>query len=167
MKVNWYRWYVLAVLVLVYLMSQIDRQILTVLAPLVRKDLLLTDAQLGMLYGTASALFYGVFGVPLSKFADGWSRGRTLWLGLLFWSVMTAACGFAFTFAGLAVARVGVGLGEASANPASVSLLGDYFEPERRATILGLYFVGGYLGLGASAMVGGAIAQAWASLYPN
>jgi MFS family permease len=166
-KASWYRWYVLLVLILIYLMSQIDRQILTVLAPLVRADLHLTDAQLGLLYGTAFALFYGVFGVPLSKFADGGSRGRALWIALFFWSVMTAACGLSFSFAGLALARVGVGLGEASASPASVSLLGDYFEPERRATILGLYFVGGYLGLGASAMVGGAVAHAWSAHYPN
>jgi MFS family permease len=156
---------VLGVLILVYLMSQIDRQILTVLAPVVRSDLHLTDAQLGLLYGTVFALFYGVFSVPLSKFADGWSRGNTLWIGLLFWSLMTMASGFASSFLGLALARVGVGIGEASANPAAVSLLGDYFEPERRSTVLGFYFVGGYLGIGASAMLGGAIAHGWESTY--
>lgn len=164
---NWYRWYVLGVLVLIYMVNQIDRQIITVLAPYIKKDLDLTDAQIGLLYGTAFALFYGVFGVPLSKLADAWHRVRTLWGGLLFWSVMTALSGLSGSFAHLTAARVGVGIGEASASPAAISLLGDLFEKEKRSTVLSLYTTGSYLGIGASLVVGGAIVSAWSSAYPD
>lgn len=164
---NWYRWYVLGVLVLIYMVNQIDRQIITVLAPFIKKDLDLTDAQIGLLYGTAFALFYGVFGVPLSKLADAWHRVRTLWGGLLFWSIMTALSGLSGSFAHLTMARVGVGIGEASASPAAISLLGDLFEKEKRSTVLSLYTTGSYLGIGASLVVGGAIVSAWSAAYPD
>lgn len=161
----WYRWYVLAVLVLVYAFSYVDRQIVTVLAPYLKADLGVSDAQLGILYGTTFALFYGLFGIPLARLADGWSRARTLALGLSFWSVMTALSGAAGNFAHLALARVGVGVGEASSTPAAVSLLGDYFERERRATVLGLYSVGVYVGAGLSLMIGGSVVAFWQSRY--
>lgn len=160
-----YRWYVLAILVLVNMINQVDRQILSFLAPFVRSDLHLTDAQLGLLYGTAFALFYGVFGVPLSSLADSWHRVRTLWIGLLFWSSMTALSGCARNFTELSLARVGVGLGEASASPAAISLLGDYFEKQRRSTILAFYFVGTFLGIGLSLILGGAIVSAWHAAF--
>ncbi|RUN76528.1 MFS transporter [Sphingomonas sp. TF3] len=163
----WYRWYVLAVLVLVYSFSYVDRQIVTVLAPYLKADLHISDAQLGLLYGTTFALFYGVFGIPLARLADGWSRVRTLALGLSFWSLMTSFSGAANSFAALGTARIGVGVGEASSTPAAISLLGDYFERERRGTVLGLYSVGVYVGAGVSLMIGGSVVGFWQHQYPH
>src|SRR3546814_1408300 len=86
------------------------------------RSLALTDAQLGFLYGTAFAIFYALFGIPLGRLADDWYRGRLIALGLLAWSSMTALSGLAANFAQLAVARVGVGIGEAAASPAAFSI---------------------------------------------
>lgn len=163
----WYRWYVLAVLVGIYTFSYVDRQIVTVLAPYLKADLHISDAQLGILYGTTFALFYGLFGIAIARLADGWSRVRTLALGLFFWSVMTAMSGMAGSFAHLGMARIGVGVGEASSTPAAVSILGDYFEKSKRATILGLYSVGVYVGAGLSLVVGGGVMAHWQAHYPN
>ncbi|MGA7781749.1 MAG: MFS transporter [Paraburkholderia sp.] len=161
----WYRWYVLFILTLIYTFGYVDRQIVTILAPYLKKDMGISDAQLGLLYGTSFALFYCVFGIPLARLADGWSRVKTLALGLSFWSMMTALSGLSRNFAQLGVARIGVGVGEASATPAAVSLLGDYFERARRGTVLALYSVGVYVGAGASLAIGGAIVSAWQHAY--
>ncbi|MGF7135265.1 MFS family permease [Paraburkholderia sp. EB58] len=161
----WYRWYVLFILTLIYTFGYVDRQIVTILAPYLKKDMGISDAQLGLLYGTSFALFYCVFGIPLARLADGWSRVKTLALGLSFWSLMTALSGLSRNFTQLGVARIGVGVGEASATPAAVSLLGDYFERARRGTVLALYSVGVYVGAGASLAVGGTIVSAWQHAY--
>src|SRR5688572_33187878 len=96
--------YVLGVLVVVYVFNFVDRQILSILAEHVKADLRVTDAQLGYLYGTAFAVFYAVFGIPLGRLADAWDRRRLIALGLAFWSVMTALSGLARTFTQLALA---------------------------------------------------------------
>ena len=161
----WYRWYVLFILTVIYAFSYVDRQIVTILAPYLKKDMGISDAQLGLLYGTSFALFYCVFGIPLARLADGWSRVRTLALGLSFWSAMTAMSGLSRNFAQLGTARIGVGVGEASATPAAISLLGDYFERAKRGTVLALYSVGVYVGAGASLAIGGSIVAAWEHAY--
>src|SRR5690554_3857059 len=90
-----YSWYALGVLFLVYLVNFVDRQILSILANDIKADLGLTDAELGFLYGTAFAIFYALFGIPLGRLADNWSRTRLLASGLALWSLMTALSGFA------------------------------------------------------------------------
>jgi MFS family permease len=162
-----YRYYVLIVMLLTYMVSTMDRQIMTLLAPYIKVDFNLSDAQIGMLYGTAFSLFYGVFGMPLSKLADCWSRVKTIWMGLLFWSMMTGLSGGAGNFGHLGVARAGVGLGEASSSPAAISLLGDYFGPRRRSTVIALYGFGGFVGAGLAIAVGGAIIAFWATHFPT
>ncbi len=122
-----YAKYVLFVLVLVYVFNFIDRQILSVLAEEIKADIGISDAEIGFLYGTAFAVFYAIFGIPLGRLADVWIRSRLISLGLLFWSVMTAMSGTARSFGSLAVFRFGVGIGEASATPAAFSMLSDYF----------------------------------------
>lgn len=156
-----YRWYVLALLMVIYAMNFIDRQIVTILAPYLKADLDLTNAQIGLLYGTAFAMFYALLGIPLAKLADGWSRVKTLSLGLVFWSAMTTVSGLAGNFAQLGAARLGVGIGEASGSPAAVSLLSDYFPKRMRASIFALYTTGMYIGMGASLMIGGYVVATW------
>lgn len=160
-----YRYYVLGLLMVIYAFNFLDRQIITILAPSLKADLALTDAQLGLLFGTAFALFYALFGIPLAKLADGWNRVKTISLGLGVWSGMTALSGFATNFTQLGGARVGVGIGEASASPAAYSLLQDYFPREKRATALALYSSGIYIGVGASLILGGAVIAYWDTHY--
>ena len=160
-----YRTYVLILLMIIYAVNFLDRQVVTIIAPYLKADLGVSDAQIGLLFGTAFALFYAVFGLPLAKLADGWNRVRTISIGLFFWSSMTAVSGFTSTFAQLGAARVGVGVGEASASPASYSLLQDYFPKSVRATVLALYSAGIYLGSGAALIFGGAVIQYWEAHY--
>lgn len=156
-----YRWYVLFVLMLALTFSLVDRQILTILAGPIKKDLHLSDAELGLLYGTAFAVFYSLFGIPLGRLADGWVRTRLMALGLFGWSCMTLMSGFAANLWQLSIARMGVGIGEASANPAAYSLISDYFPKGSRATAIGIYSLGVSFGMGASLWFGGAIVDLW------
>lgn len=156
-----YARYVLGILVLVYVFNFLDRQILAILAERIRADLGITDAQLGFLYGTAFAVFYAVFGIPLGRLADTWDRRRLIAIGLAAWSGMTMLSGLARTFGQLAAARIGVGVGEASAAPAAYSLLSDWFPPERRATALAIYSSGIYIGAGLGLGIGGLVVDRW------
>ncbi len=156
-----YAWGVLLVLTAVYVLNYLDRQILSILAEDVKRDLELTDAQIGFLYGTAFAVFYAVFGLPLGRLADTWTRTRVITWGLSVWSLMTAVSGLARSFGQLAGARFGVGVGEASANPAAFSLIADYFRPERRATAMAVYQTGLYIGSGLGLGIGGLVVHAW------
>jgi MFS family permease len=153
--------YVLFVLVLVYVFNFLDRQILSILNDHIKADLGLTDAQMGFLYGTVFAVFYALFGIPLGRLADVWDRRKLIAVGLGFWSLMTAVSGLARNFGQLAAARIGVGVGEASASPAAYSMLSDYFPAARRATVLAIYSSGIYIGAGAGLMIGGQIVDRW------
>ncbi len=160
-----YARYVLGVLVVVYVFNFLDRQIPSILAERIKADLGVSDAQLGYLYGTAFAIFYALFGIPLGRLADVWDRRRLIAFGLGFWSVMTALSGLARNFGQLALARVGVGVGEASATPAAYSLLSDYFPRERRATVLAIYSSGIYLGSGLGLFLGGLVVDRWDAAF--
>ncbi|MED5554938.1 MAG: MFS transporter [Pseudomonadota bacterium] len=161
-----YSHYVLAVLVLVYVFNFIDRQILSILAEDIKADLGVTDAQIGFLYGTVFAVFYAVFGIPLARFADVWVRRSLISAGLFFWSAMTALSGTARSFSVLALYRIGVGIGEASASPAAYSMLSDYYAPKRRATVIAIYSSGVYIGAGIGLVLGGWILDQWTAMYP-
>src|SRR5919107_3640179 len=132
-RIGRYAWYALFVLVLVYMINFIDRQIISILAQDIKHDLHVDDAQIGFLYGTAFAVFYALFGIPLGRLADSWYRGRLIAIGLGLWSSMTMLSGFASSFGMLATARIGVGIGEASASPAAYSMISDSFPKEKRA----------------------------------
>ena len=159
--------YVLGLLILVYATNFIDRQILSILAEDIKRDLHLTDAELGFLYGTAFAVFYALFGIPLGRLADNWVRTRLLSIGLAVWSTMTALSGLSTSFVQLSAARIGVGIGEASASPSAFSMLSDWFPRERRATALALYSSGLYLGGGVSLLIGAVVVKAWNAHWPN
>jgi MFS family permease len=162
-----YAWYALFVLVLVYIVNFVDRQIISILAQDIKKDLHVDDAQIGFLYGTAFAVFYALFGIPLGRLADSWYRGRLIAAGLAVWSSMTVLSGFASTFGMLAVARIGVGVGEASASPAAYSMISDSFPKERRATALSIYSSGLYIGGALSLPVGGFVLSRWNAAWPK
>ncbi len=162
-----YSWYALSVLVLVYVLNFIDRQILSILANDIKADLGVDDAYLGFLYGTAFAVFYALFGIPLGKLADGWKRTRLLAIGLTLWSTMTALSGFARNATVLTVARIGVGVGEATASPSAYSLISDWFPARLRATALAIYSSGLYIGGGVSIWIGALIVENWNAAYPG
>ncbi|MEM9620622.1 MAG: MFS transporter [Pseudomonadota bacterium] len=164
---KWYAHYVLFVLVLVYIFNFIDRNILSILAEDIKADLGITDAQMGFLYGTVFAVFYAVFGIPLARFADVWTRRSLISIGLGFWSLMTALSGLARSFGALAAYRIGVGIGEASASPAAYSMLSDYYPPHLRATVIAIYAAGVYIGAGIGIFLGGYILESWAAAYPD
>jgi MFS family permease len=166
-RIGTYAWYALIVLVLVYVVNFIDRQIISILAQDIKRDLHLEDAQIGFLYGTAFAVFYALFGIPLGRLADSWYRGRLIAIGLGLWSSMTMLSGLATSFGMLATARIGVGIGEASASPAAYSMISDYFPKEKRATALSIYSAGLYIGGGLSLPIGGLVSSRWNAAFPN
>lgn len=166
-KVPAYSWYVLFTLVVVYILNFIDRQILSILAVDIKADLDLTDGQLGFLGGAAFAVFYALFGVPLGRLADRWHRVRLLTIGLALWSAMTAASGLARNYLTLSLARMGVGVGEATASPTAYSLISDYFPARKRGTALAIYSSGLYLGGGVSLLIGAKISKVWDAAYPG
>lgn len=162
-----YSWYVLGVLVVVYILNFIDRQILAILAVDIKRDLGLSDADLGFLGGAAFGVFYALFGVPLGRLADRWHRVRLLTIGLLLWSTATALSGLARNLLTLSIARMGVGVGEATASPTAYSLISDYFPSRQRATALAIYSSGLYIGGGVSLLIGANISKWWDATYPG
>jgi MFS family permease len=134
------------------------RQFLSVLAEPVKRDLHLSDTQLGLLTGPAFALFYTGFGIPVAALADRTHRVRIIAAACALWSLFTAACGLAGSFAVLAAARIGVGVGEAGGSPPSYSIISDYFPPHRRGVALAVYALGVPFGTLFGAASGGWIA---------
>lgn len=155
-----YRYLVLGVLLLVYLLNYLDRQLVSLLAEPIKRDLALTDTQLGMVTGLAFAFFYTTFGVPVAWLADRRRRTSIVALACGLWSLFTAACGLARSFPFLALARTGVGVGEAGGVPPSYSILSDYFPPARRGLAMGLYSLGIPLGTFIGGLFG-----AWATIH--
>ena len=151
--------YVLGLLFVVYVSNFIDRQILTILLDPIKADLGVSDTAMGFLTGLAFALFYTFAGIPIARWADHGTRRTIIALGLLAWSAMTVASGLARNFTQLALARVGVGVGEAAGSPPSHSLISDYFPPERRATALSIYNAGIYVGVMFGYLAGGWLSE--------
>jgi MFS family permease len=151
-----YAWYVVAVLLLAYTLSFIDRMILSLLVGPIRADLGISDTQMSLLMGFAFAIFYSVLGIPLGWLADRGSRRGLMVAGVTAWSVMTAICGLTRGYATLFLARIGVGVGEATLSPAAYSMLGDYFPREKLGRAMAVYSIGVPLGSGI-ALVAGAL----------
>lgn len=152
-----YAWYVLALLTLAFVFSFIDRQILNLLVKPIQRDMGIGEKEMSLLMGASFAVFYTLMGIPLGRLADTWSRRWLVVWGIAFWSLMTAVCGLTNKFWQLALARVGVGVGEASLSPAAYSLIADYFPPERRSTAMGVYGMGIYVGMGMAMVLGGLV----------
>jgi MFS family permease len=154
-------YFALAVLVLTNLFNMLDRSIVSILAESIKADLKLDDADMGFLLGTAFAVFYSIVGIAMGRISDFVPRKNMLAAGLALWSVMTALGGAATGFASLAAARIGVGVGEAVANPCSHSLLADTFPARNRSLALGTYLTGTFLGTAFAMIVGGLFVQKW------
>jgi len=152
-----YRGYVLLSLTLVYTLNFIDRNLLGVVAQPIIAEFGLSDTEYGFLNGPPFALFYALMGIPIAMAADRFNRVAIIALCIGVWSLMTALCGFASSFAFLLIARVGVAIGEAGGTPPSNSLIGDYFKPKSRAHALGVFSMGVTIGSALAAGFGGMI----------
>ena len=159
--------YALVLIALTNAISLLDRQILAILAPAIKRDLNIGDAEMGLLYGTVFALFYALFSLPLGRLADGWVRSKLLALSIGFWSAATALGGMANGFAMLAVSRLGVGIGEASAQPAGTSLIYDYWPKHRRGFVMAVLASAIALGMGGSLVLGGVAAADWDAAFAS
>jgi MFS family permease len=145
---------------LIYTLSFIDRVILSLLVSPIKRDLGLSDTQIGLLQGLAFAIFYTLLGFPLGWIADRYSRRNLIAAGVLFWSLMTAVCSLAMSFVSLFFARMGVGVGEATLGPSAFSLISDYFPKERLGSALSIYAMGIFIGSGMALIVGGTVVAA-------
>lgn len=154
-----YSYYALALLTFVYVMNFLDRQIIYILFPLMKKEMAFTDTQLALLGGTSFAIFYTLLGIPFGRLADKHSRTKLIAIGLAIWSLFSGLTGFADGFWTLFACRVMVGVGEATLGPAAISLLADYFPPAKRATVSSVYSMGIAVGAGFAALAGGYLSQ--------
>ena len=164
-KVSRAGWYALFLVSSAQALSLLDRQILSILAPSISADLGIGDAEIGLLYGTVFALFYALFSLPLGRLVDGWVRTKLLGICLAAWSFFAGLSAFASGFALLAIARLGVGIGEGATQPAANSIIFDEFPRERRGTAMAAMGIAVALGLGLSMTLGGVVAQWWDTRY--
>ncbi|QHV94732.1 spinster family MFS transporter [Spirosoma endbachense] len=154
-----YRNYVLAMLTLVYVFNFVDRQLLVILQESIKKELHLSDTQLGMLSGFTFALFYVTLGIPIARLADKTNRRNIVAASLGIWSLMTASSGLVRNYVQLLLARIGVGVGEAGGSPPAHAMISDYFPPEKRSTALSIYSTGIYFGVLTGFLLGGYLNQ--------
>jgi MFS family permease len=148
-------WLVILAMTITYILSNIDRQLISILIVPIQRDLRVTDTEFGALQGLAYGLFYAAFCIPIASLSDRYSRSLVISLGLALWSAATVACGFADTFEHLFAARAMVGIGEASLVPAVYSLIGDLFPREKLGRATGVFAVGPFVGSTLAFVLGG------------
>lgn len=153
------RYYILGLLTAIYALNFLDRTIFNVLIEPIKKEFALSDTMMGLLAGFGFVLFYSVLGIPIARLADRLNRRNIVAAALAFWSAMTVFCGQAQGVASLALARIGVGIGESAGTPASQSLLADLFAKDERPRALGIYAIGTYLGVFLGYFIGGWVNQ--------
>lgn len=155
-----YAWYVVMALTAIYMLSYMDRQILSLLVGPMKRDLGISDTRVGLLQGLAFGLFYTFMGLPLGRIADTRSRRGLIAVGVVLWSLFTSLCSVARSFWSLFLVRMGVGVGEASLSPAAYSLISDYFPKERLGVAISVYYMGVFFGTSLSLLVAGAVVDA-------
>jgi MFS family permease len=153
------RYYVLGLLTIVYALNFLDRTIFNVLIEPIKKEFVLSDTAMGLLAGFGFVLFYSLLGIPIARVADRLNRRNIVAIAFAFWSAMTFLCGMAQSVATLALARIGVGLGESAGTPASQSIVADLFDKNERPRALGIYAIGTYLGVFLGYFIGGYVNQ--------
>ncbi|MBL8771573.1 MAG: MFS transporter [Phenylobacterium sp.] len=161
-----YAWFVVGALSLVNMMSYVERQILTLLFAPIKRDFNLTDTEVSLLAGAAFVIFFVVFGLLFGRLADRGNRKRIIMLGALFWGLATAACGAAQNFIQLFVARISVGIGEASLGPSALSTISDYFPRHKLTRAISFYTGAQYVGAGLALVIGGLAIHLVAQLPP-
>jgi MFS family permease len=152
--------YCLVLLMLMQALNFLDRSVINILLDSIKKDLVLSDTVMGLLSGFAFVLFYSLFGIPVARWADVGNRKAIISVGLLVWSAMTAASGLAQNLAHLALARFGVGIGEAAGQAPAHAMISDYFPKQKRARALAIFQAGAYIGTFLGYFIGG-----WVNLY--
>ena len=152
-------WYAVFVLMVVYIISFVDRQVISLFVEPLKRDLLLSDTQISLLQGLSFAIFYTVLGIPIGRVADTVNRRNLIIVGVGLWSLMTAACGLARSFPQLFLARMGVGVGEATLSPAAYAIIADSFPRHQLSLASSLYTLGAFLGLGLALILGGALIE--------
>ena len=153
------RYYVLALLTIIYALNFLDRTIFNVLIEPIKKEFFLSDTTMGLLAGFGFVLFYSLLGIPIARVADRINRRNIVAAAFAFWSAATALCGMASSVTTLALARIGVGIGESAGTPASQSLIADLFDKNDRPRALGIYAIGTYLGVFMGYFLGGYLNQ--------
>ena len=156
-----YRGYAMGLLLLIYVMNFVDRQVVNILAEPIKRELGLLDWQVGAMSGLAFAIFYTVLGLPIARLAERGHRPFIIATALAVWSLFTALCGFTQNFIQLLLARIGVGVGEAGCTPPAHSLITDYVPKEKRASALAFYSMGTPLGALVGMGLGGIVADAY------
>jgi MFS family permease len=156
-----YRRYALWVLLIIYTLNFLDRQVVNILAEPIKRDLGLADWQLGMMTGLAFAIFYTVLGIPIARLAETKNRPMIIGASVAAWSAFTVLCGFTQNFWQLILMRIGVGVGEAGCTPPAHSLITDYVPKEKRASAIAFYSIGTPLGTLAGMAMGGLVADAY------
>lgn len=152
-----YAWYVVSILTIAHVISFLDRQILALMVGPIKQDLGISDTQMSLLLGLAFAIFYTFLGVPIGRLADRSSRRNIITIGVTVWCAMTAMCGLARNYTQLFLARIGVGVGEATLTPSALSIISDYFPREYRGRAVGFYNMGVSVGAGLAMIVGGQV----------
>ncbi len=162
-----YRWYVLAVLTLLFTLHHVDRNLVSVLAEPIKKEYGLTDTQLGTLTGLVFAISYAVAGIPVGLLIDRTNRVRLGAAALAIWSALTLFSGLAVSYMALILARVGVAAGESAASPTGMSLVTDLFPPHQRATAMGWFYASTPIGIAIGYSLGGIVAAqyGWRSAF--
>jgi MFS family permease len=158
----WLAWYAVGVLMLLYVCSFADRQILSLLVAPIKRDFGMSNTQMGLLQGLTFAVLYTVLGVPFGWLVDRISRRWIIAGGVFCWSLAATACGVASNATQLVFARIGVGIGEATLSPAAYSLIVDYFRPEKLGRAFGIYNMGITIGSGVALLAGGLVVS-WVS----
>ncbi len=161
-----YAWFAVCALSLINMVSYVERQILTLLFAPIKRDFHLTDTEVSLLAGAAFVIFFVLFGLLFGRLADHGNRKRIILIGALFWGLATTSCGLAQNFIQLFLARISVGIGEASLGPSALSTISDYFPREKLTRAIGLYTGAQYVGAGLALVVGGLAIQLVAQLPP-
>jgi predicted MFS family arabinose efflux permease len=154
-------WVTLSLLLGVFSINYMDRQILAILAQPIKTDLALSDVQVGLLYGAAFAVLYATAGMPIARHADRADRARIINWSLVFFSLMSAACGLAANYWQLIAARIGVAIGEGGTNPPSHSMISDLYPLDRRSTAMAVFSLGPHIGVLLGFLIGGWVGQFW------
>jgi MFS family permease len=150
-----YAWWVVIALTAIYTLSFVDRTILSLLVPSIKRDLGVSDTQIGMLQGLAFSVFYTLMGLPIGRVADRWNRRNLIVAGILVWSLFTTLGSVAKSYLLLFLTRIGVGVGEATLSPAGYSMMSDYFPKQKLGVAISVFYMGVFIGTSLAALVGG------------